>query len=150
MENLTSIGKTIKDKRLLLNIRMEDLARQAGISRSLLWSIEKGNANYSIKTLLNLVEILDLKLEFEEKRYKVKNERAQRVNSKLDKKINRFIVMCITQYAREYNSDYVTTYFEFVNKGLITEIEDDYEDLHGMSTEYLNDYFHSIIKGGEA
>ncbi len=150
MENLVSIGKTIKEKRLLLNMRMEDLAKQVGISRSLLWSIEKGDSNYSIKTLLALTKALDLKFDFEENQYKIRNERARRINSKLDKKINRFIVMCVTQYSKQYNSDFVDTYFEFLNKGLINEIECDYEDLHGMSTEYLNDYFFAIINGGEA
>lgn len=150
MENLVSIGKTIKEKRLLLNMRMEDLAKQVGISRSLLWSIEKGDANYSIKTLLALTKVLDLKFDFEENQHKIRNERARRINSKLDKKINRFIVMCVTQYSKKYNSDFVDTYFEFLSKGLINEIESDYEDLHGMSTEYLNDYFYTIINGGEA
>lgn len=145
-----SIGKTIKEKRLLLNMRMEDLAKQVGISRSLLWSIEKGDSNYSIKTLLALTKALDLKFDFEENQLKTRNERARRINSKLDKKINRFIVMCVTQYSKKYNSDFVDTYFEFLNKGLINEIESDYEDLHGMSTEYLNDYFFTIINGGEA
>ena len=43
MNNATLLGKAIKEKRLSLNLRMDDVARDAGITRPTLWAIEKGN-----------------------------------------------------------------------------------------------------------
>ena len=51
MEKLLFLGNAIKEKRLALNIRMDDLAKKANITRSTLWSIEKGASNCSIGTV---------------------------------------------------------------------------------------------------
>ena len=65
----------------------------------------------------------------------------------IDKKINRFIVMCVEQYASSVNSDSKTIY-DILNKaGVIKELTDDYEDMHGMSTYSINEYIKARIKG---
>lgn len=147
MKELLRIGKTIKKKRLSKNLRMDDVAAQAGITRATLWSIEKGNSNCSISTLLKVLDVLDLTLEINNESIHPMRNRATRVNTLLDKKINRFIIMCIEQYAKSTNenSDYV--YKRMNECGLIDDLTNDYEDLHGMSAIYLNDYINSMIKG---
>jgi hypothetical protein len=67
-------------------------------------------------------------------------KRATRTNSALDKKINRFIVMCIEQYASSVNKSSGTIYNELNKAGIIDELRDDYEDMHGMSTYSINEY----------
>ena len=57
MESKFEIGKKLKNKRLELNLRMDDVAKEVGITRSTLWSIENGNGNYTIDTLLRLLHI---------------------------------------------------------------------------------------------
>ena len=55
MESKFEIGQKLKNKRLELNLRMDDVAKEVGITRSTLWAIENGNGNYTIDTLLRLV-----------------------------------------------------------------------------------------------
>ena len=71
---------------------------------------------------------------------KAKRNRATRINTLQDKKINGFIIMCVEQYADSVNKSSGDIYRKMLNKGLIEDMMDDYEDLHGMSKEYLNDY----------
>ncbi len=73
---------------------------------------------------------------------KTKNERmrASRINTALDKKINRFLIMCVEQYASSTNRSSKDVYHEMSKKGIIQEINDDYEDMHGMSTYLINEY----------
>ena len=143
--NSVEIGKTIKDKRLSLNMRMDDLASKAGITRQTLGSIENGASSYSFSSLLKVLSILDISLTISSNDAKTSRDRATRINTKLDKKINRFLVMTIEQYADSIGSRSCDVYIRMKKKKLINLIRDDYEDLHGMSTIYLNDYIGALL-----
>ena len=145
MKSKAVIGKKIKDKRLQLNLRMDDVANEVGITRSTLWSIENGSGNYSIDTLLKLLSYLHMSIDINAKSYTVKRERATRSNTALDKKVNRFIVMCVEQYASSVNKSSQEVYKVLNNKGIIKELIDDYEDMHGMSTYSVNEYIESRL-----
>ena len=146
MENLKTLGETIRDKRLSMNLRMDDVAKKANITRATLWSIEKGNGNYSISTLLSVMNILGLSFSVEGSDASIKRDRATRINTALSKKINRFVIMCVEQYAGFKNKDSDTTYKQMFESGVIDELTNDYEDLHGMSTMWLNDYIDKLIE----
>ena len=75
-------------------------------------------------------------------------KRATRINSALDKKINRFIVMCVEQYAASINQKSDVTYSRLHKAGIIDELKNDYEDMHGMSTYSLNEYIDKRLLGG--
>ena len=77
-------------------------------------------------------------------------KRATRTNSALDKKVNRFIVMCVEQYASSVNRSSGTIYNELNKAGVIDELIDDYEDMHGMSTYSINEYISRRLLGGAA
>ena len=149
MENKYQIGEAIKNKRLELNLRMDDLANNIGITRSTLSSIENGGGNYSIDTLLKILQFLDMSLDIDSNtNQEINRQRASRTNTINDKKINRFIVMCVEQYAYSINQDSKTTYQTLDEAGIINELKDDYEDMHGMSTTYINDYINQRLNGG--
>ena len=144
--NSKAIGKAIKDKRLSLNMRMDDLAKEANITRQTLSSIENGLDNYSFSSLLKVLTALGMSIDIRtDEINKVRRHRATRMNTKLDKKINRFLVMTIEQYADSINSPSNEVYMRMKNKNLINLIKDDYDDLHGMSTVYLNDYIGALL-----
>ena len=148
MDNLVKLGQSIKEKRLSLNMRMEEVARQAEITRSTLWSIEKGTSNCSIKTIFRVLDILGLSFNVSKNESDgIFRSRATRQNTVLDKKINRFILMCVEQYALSLNIGSKEAYRQMSESGVIEELKNNYEDLHGMSTLYLNDYIESIIVG---
>ena len=146
MENKNQIGEKLKNKRLQLNLRMDDVAKEVGVTRSTLWAIENGNGNYSIDTLLRLLSFLKLSIEIETQEQGGR-KRATRTNTMLDKKINRFIIMCVEQYAESVNqgSDYV--YSRLNDAGILKELKDDYEDMHGMSTYSINEYIDKRLLG---
>lgn len=148
MEQLFWLGKMIKEKRLAQNLRMDDVARKAGISRVTLWSIEKGEGNCSLSSLLRVMDVLGLRMTVENQS-SLENERARatRANTVLSKKINRFIIMCVEQYALFSGSRSDVIYKEMERKGILDELESDYEDLHGMSAVYLNDYLKARMGG---
>ena len=145
MNEISLLGKTIKDKRLSLNMRMDDVANKAGITRATLWSIEKGGGNCSISTLLRILDILDLSFSIKNDDNNTFRSRATRINTRLDKKINRFVIMCVEQYANSINENSDIVYNKMLAKGIIEDLTDDYEDLHGMSQVYLNDYIDSLL-----
>ena len=148
MNNATLLGKAIKEKRLSLNLRMDDVARDAGITRPTLWAIEKGTENYSVASLFKVMEVLDMSLVAESNNSKkASRKRASRMNTVLDKKINRFLIMCVEQYAHAVNKSSGEVYQEMSQKSLFEEMSNDYKDLHGMSTEYLNDYINMMLTG---
>lgn len=149
MRSKFEIGKKIKNKRLELNLRMDDVAKEVGITRSTLWSIENGKGNYTIDTLLKLLDVLNLSIDIETQEYSVR-KRATRTIKILDKKINRFIVMCVEQYASSVNQSSGTIYNELDKAGIIDELKDDYEDMHGMSTYSINEYISRRLSGGVA
>ena len=69
------------------------------------------------------------------------------INTILDKKINRFIVMCVEQYASFVNQGSREVYNKLNELGIIDELKDDYEDMHGMSTYSINEYIDKRLKG---
>ena len=142
------LGKMIKEKRLAQNLRMDDVARKAGISRVTLWSIEKGEGNCSLSSLLRVMDVLGLRMAVENQcSLERERDRATRANTVLSKKINRFIIMCVEQYALFSGSRSDVIYKEMERKGILDELESDYEDLHGMSAVYLNDYLKARMGG---
>ncbi len=147
MKNKIEIGKILKSKRLQRNLRMDDVAREVGITRATLCSIENGSGNYSIDNLLKLLNYLNISIGFETLNQETR-KRATRTNSVLDKKINRFIVMCVEQYASSVNQSSGSVYSKLSEIGVIDELKDDYEDMHGMSTYSLNEYIDKRISGG--
>lgn len=150
MEDLFSIGKTIRDRRLELNLRMDDVAKKANTTRATLSAIEKGTANCSVKTLLQVMAALGLEVSVNNPDSTASSRnRASRINTVLSKKKNRFLVMCIMQYASEIGLSNQEVYERMQRAGLLDELEDDYEDLHGMSTMYLNDYIGVRLEGAQ-
>lgn len=147
MENKIQIGEKLKNKRLELNMRMDDVAKEVGITRSTLWSIENGNGNYTIDTLLKLLSFLNLSIDIDAQE-QGSRRRATRTNTALDKKINRFIVMCVEQYASSINLGSSDAYAKLSEAGIIDELKNDYEDMHGMSTYSLNEYIGKRLIGG--
>lgn len=146
MDEFLRIGKSIKEKRLEMNLRMDDVAKKANITRVTLWSIEKGTANCSIKSLFRVLNVLNLKMSFSgPDSTEGTRSRASRTNTLLAKKKNRFVIMCIEQYAASVGLNSGSLYVKMQQKGLLDELEADYEDLHGMSTMYLNDYIGSRL-----
>ena len=138
------IGEKIKRRRLQLNLRMDDLAKEVGITRSTLWSVENGKGNYSINTLIKLLSFLGLSFEVETFETNSDRRRASR-SSSLDNEINRFIVMCVEQYASFVNKSSRETYDLLEKEGIVKELTDDYEDMHGMSTYSINEYISKRI-----
>ena len=149
MENKIEIGQKIKNTRLQLNLRMDDVAKKVGITRTTLWMIEQGRGNYSIDTLFALLKFLNLSIELDGQKSS-NRQRATRTNNAIDKKINRFIVMCVEQYALDANQNSSVTYETLYKAGIIDELKDDYEDMHGMSTYSINEYIKKRLEGGAA
>ena len=147
MENKYKIGEKLKSKRLQLNLRMDDVAIKVGITRSTLWAIESGNGNYTIDALLKLLTFLNMSIDITAQEQSSR-KRATRTNSVLDKKINRFIVMCVEQYAFSVDQNSKDIYDQLNKTGIIDELKDDYEDMHGMSTYSLNEYIGKRLLGG--
>lgn len=58
----------------------------------------------------------------------------------MERTINRFIVNCVEQYAKFMSCTSHEAYLKMKSNNVIDDLINDYEDLHGMSTEYLNDY----------
>lgn len=148
MNELFTLGQAIKEKRLSLNLRMDDLAKRANITRATLWSIEKGEGGFSASSLFKVMSILNISFKLEDcKRDTHNRDRATRVNTAFDKKVNRFIIMCVEQYANSINKGSGTTYQKMLQNGIIDELTNDYEDLHGMSFVSLNEYIDSLMAG---
>lgn len=146
MNNLVKIGQSLKEKRLSLNLTMDAVAKEANITRATLWAIENGKGNYSINSLLSVMNVLSLDMVVNSQiKSKPLRERASRINTLLNKKINRFIIMCVEQYCLEYNQESSKIYDQMKKMNVLDELKKDYEDLHGMSTTYLNSYIHSLL-----
>lgn len=146
MEELLTLGKTIKAKRLALNMRMDDVAKKANITRATLWSIEKGTSNCSMTSLFKVLDVLGLSFNVSTNQPNIsERDRATRTNTSLDKKINRFVIMCVEQYASSINSSSSVVYKKMSEKGIINDLIGDYEDLHGMSITYINEYIASLL-----
>ena len=149
METKLTIGNKIKTKRLSLNLRMDDVAKEVGITRTTLGAIENGDGNYTIDALIRLLNFLGLSFDIDLSCSNNRN-RATRTNTVSDKKINRFIVMCIEQYASSKQMDSKSVFKKLNETGVINELIDDYEDMHGMSTYSINEYISERLKGERA
>lgn len=144
MQNRLELGRKIKNARLVRNLTMDVCAKESGITRATLWAIESGKGNYSIDALLKVLNVLHLSLNVSSVPTESERKRAARINSLINKKINEFIIYTIEEYAAFLNRDSGSVYKELKNKNIVDELKNDYEDLHGMSTEYLNNYIHSL------
>lgn len=150
MNDAVYLGKAIREKRLTLNLRMDDVSKQVGITRATLWSIEKGKGNCSINTMFKVLSFLNISFSLINKEeVQFLRERASRTNTQLEKMINRFVIMCVEQYASATNIESSKAYQLMLSNGVIDELKNDYEDLHGMSVVYLNNYINSLIYGVE-
>lgn len=144
---MQELGQTIKDARLAKNLRMEDVANMAGISRVTLTNIEKGTGNYSIASLMDVLKLLDLYMKVGGKVSDIKKrDRASRVDITHERKVNRFVVMSVEQYAASVKKDSNIVYKEMKESGVLAELILDYEDLHGMSTEFINQYIGGLLE----
>ena len=82
MTNIHSFGNIIKEKRLASNLRMDDVAKMAGITRATLWSIEKGNGNCSMNALFKVLDVLELSFSIDgfDKDKRIRKKRASRTH----------------------------------------------------------------------
>lgn len=60
-----------------------------------------------------------------------------------------FKTFCIELYAEHIGKDSTNVYAMFKQGGLLDLLDDDYEDLHGMSMEYLMQFFDQYFAGGK-
>ena len=60
--SIEEIGEKVKERRVFLRIKQEDLRDIAGISERTLREIEKGAANPELKTLLKLCDVLGMEI----------------------------------------------------------------------------------------
>ncbi len=150
METALIIGKQIRENRLSMNLRMSDLAKKTDITRATLSSIENGKANCSIKTLLKLIDALGMQIDISNtEKHCINRSRASRTNTARDKKINSFLVFCVEQYASFANVSGSQAFKKMKETDLIDWIIFDYDDLHGYSTEYLNNFISDWIRNRE-
>lgn len=146
---LNQIGNTIKATRISEGISAEGLSRAVNISRATLWAIENGRGNTSINTYLDIAEKLGLQIGID--LYKTNASEEKRAPKRITKekvKKNQFEVFCIEKYATHIGLTGDKTYSIFKDEGLLNLLRKDYEDLHGMGTEYLMDFFDSYLEVG--
>ena len=58
-----NLGKKIKNRRKVLKIRQEDLAEISEVALRTIVSIERGEGNPSLETLLKLADVLGMELQ---------------------------------------------------------------------------------------
>ena len=58
-----------------------------------------------------------------------------------------FKAFCIEHYGAHTGRPSNEVYEEFEKEGLISMLDSDYEDLHGMGMEYLMQFFDEYLKG---
>lgn len=58
-----------------------------------------------------------------------------------------FKTFCVELYAEHKNALGTDIYALFKSNGLLKLLDDDYEDLHGMSVEYLIQFFDDYLGG---
>jgi hypothetical protein len=56
-----------------------------------------------------------------------------------------FLTFCIELYAEHKKVNSPEIYQKFSQTGLLNLLKTDYEDLHGMSFEYLNQFFDEYL-----
>lgn len=144
---LEQFGNIIKNKRLEKGISSQAFSDMMKISRATLSSIENGIGNVSINTYLDITKALEIKviLNYDKTEKNVKQRCAKRLTKETVKR-NQFEVFCIEKYAYYTGSNSNTVYSIFKKKGLLNLLRTDYEDLHGMGTEYLMSFFDSYLE----
>jgi transcriptional regulator with XRE-family HTH domain len=63
MDNIFTLGETIKERRVFLRLNQEDLMEMSGISTKTIQKIEMGKANPSVQTLYKLLDVLGMSFE---------------------------------------------------------------------------------------
>ena len=63
MNNIFTLGQTIKERRVFLRLNQEDLMEMSGISAKTIQKIEIGKANPSVQTLYKLLDVLGMNFE---------------------------------------------------------------------------------------
>jgi y4mF family transcriptional regulator len=61
--NKENLGNKIKERRKILKVRQEDLAEISGIALRTIVSIERGEGNPSLETLLKIADVLGMELQ---------------------------------------------------------------------------------------
>lgn len=57
------LGEKIKNRRKILNVRQEDLAEISGVALRTIVSVERGEGNPSLETILKLAKVLGMELQ---------------------------------------------------------------------------------------
>ena len=65
---------------------------------------------------------------------------ATKITRNINSEINRFIILCIEEYASITNQHSRAIYVKLNEAGIINELKNDYEDMHGMSAYSINEY----------
>lgn len=60
-----------------------------------------------------------------------------------------FKTFCVELYAEHIGENSSEVYEAFLKNGLLELLDSDYEDLHGMSMEYLMNFFDEYLSGGK-
>jgi len=60
-----------------------------------------------------------------------------------------FKTFCVELYAEHIGKNSSEVYETFLKNGLLELLDSDYEDLHGMSMEYLMNFFDEYLSGGK-
>lgn len=63
--NPTHIGKIIHFHRKKSGLSQEELAKLAGLGKTVIFDIEKGKLTVRLATLLKVLEVLNIKIEFQ-------------------------------------------------------------------------------------
>lgn len=147
MEKYYEFGDKIKNRRLALNLTSSYVAKKAGITRATLSAIENGSTKCTLNNLINILKVLNLDLFIKsESNIKTKRKRATRRVTKRMKDINEFIVFSVEKYASKVNKPSDIIYKEMEKHGLIQYLEDYYDDMHGMSYQYINEEIDDVLK----
>lgn len=146
MESLKTISKLVHNKRLSMNITMDVLASRAGISRATLSAIESGGESYSVNSLLKVLNVLGISFNVEkEAKAKLSKQRASRTNTKKDKLINDFIILCIEHYAKTHRVAPDILYSRMKERGILDYLKEWYDDLHGYSFDYIDQEIEAML-----
>jgi transcriptional regulator with XRE-family HTH domain len=57
------LGEKIKNRRKILNVRQKDLAEISGVALRTIVSVERGEGNPSLETILKLAKVLGMELQ---------------------------------------------------------------------------------------
>ncbi len=63
--NANKIGKMVHFHRKKSGLSQEELARLAGLGKTVIFDIEKGKLTVRLATLLKVLEVLNIKMEFQ-------------------------------------------------------------------------------------